>query len=369
MSSDDEVQVVVPWDAPPSRSLLATDSHRQPPIAADSHQQPPIAADSRRNSLSTSFDDEVQVVVPWETLLKQHPIYNTAFSIFSWKAHKSPPLDKKRTMLLNIVSQPVEGYFLRGTSQADDFKRLKKQCYAGWTSESVRNKLWTVMYTAEKLALLLVLREQVDMEKKVRASSRTCGASPTNDIKRAYRDLFAVYSTCLDSYNEKKRTEGCKSVRLPSLDRQLNGPLLQYKFPWNQANKDSDACPCCLHSMTMPVESRVEVNAKNRELRTKASENGGDGKFKAISALHGCYCYHNNCRGHEQGYGCTECKRKAADGETLIDCGPGVCGFDCVICDCDCKCVFQEHNRGKIGIGILQEDEAGGDGGGFKVWQ
>jgi len=28
-------------------------------------------------------------------------------------------------------------------------------------------------YTAEKLALLLVLREQVDSEKKVRASSRT----------------------------------------------------------------------------------------------------------------------------------------------------------------------------------------------------
>ena len=122
-------------------------------------------------------------------------------------------------MLLNIVSQPVEGYFLRGTSQAENFKLLKKQCNAGWTSETYRNKIWTALYTAEKLALLLVLREQVDMEKKVRASSRTGGASPTNDIKRAYRELFAVYSTCLDSYNETKRAEGCKSVRLPSLDR------------------------------------------------------------------------------------------------------------------------------------------------------
>ena len=128
------------------------------------------------------------MVVPWETLLKQHPVYNPAFSIFSGKAHKAPPLDKKRTMLLNIVSQPVEGYFLCGTSQADDFKRLKKQCHAGWTSESCRNKLWTVLYSVEKLALLLVLREQVDMEKKVRASSCTGEASPTNHIKQAYRE-------------------------------------------------------------------------------------------------------------------------------------------------------------------------------------
>jgi hypothetical protein len=81
----------------------------------------------------------------------------------------------------------------------------------------------------------------------------------------------------------------------------------------------------------MPIESHVEVNTKYCELHTKASVNGGGGKFKAVSALHGCYCYFNNCRGHEQGYGYTECERKAADGEAPIDRGPVVCGFDCVI--------------------------------------
>jgi hypothetical protein len=47
--------------------------------------------------------------------------------------------------------------------------------------------------------------------------------------------------------------------------------------------------------------------------------------------------------------------RKHADGETPIDRGPGVCGFDCVICNCDCKCVLQEHNRKKIAVGIARE--------------
>jgi hypothetical protein len=92
MSSDDEVQVVVPWDAPPSSM--------QPPALL-----PAIAVDSRRQpSIATNRDDEVQVVVPWDAQLKLSPIYVSAFDIFSGKGHKSPPLDTKRDMLLNIVA-------------------------------------------------------------------------------------------------------------------------------------------------------------------------------------------------------------------------------------------------------------------------
>ena len=43
-----------------------------------------------------SSDDEVQVVVPWETLLKQHPVYNSAFSIlralWGWSLSGMVPL-------------------------------------------------------------------------------------------------------------------------------------------------------------------------------------------------------------------------------------------------------------------------------------
>ena len=307
--------------------------------------------------MSFSDDDEVQVVVQWDAHLKLSPVYEPAFDIFNGKVHKSPPIDTKRTMLLNIVSRRLEEYFLRGTSQATDFEKLKKQCHAGWTSALGRNRVWTMPYTAEKLGLLLVLREQVNSEKKVRACSPRKGrASATNDLKRAFAKLYAAYGKSLQSYLETKRAEANRSVRLPSLDRQLTGTLLQYKFPWNQRKKDANGCPCCQHTSTMAVESNADVNAKNRELRTKASANGGDGKFTAASASHGCYCYSNNCRGHRAGFGCSECMRKYSDdGETPIDRGPGVCGFDCVICACDCKCVFQEHNRQKIAVGIARE--------------
>jgi hypothetical protein len=87
-------------------------------------------------------------------------------------------------MLLNIISQPLEEYFLCGTRQAEDFQLLKKQCYAGWTSALNRSRVWTVPYMAKKLALLLVLHDQVDSEKKVRASSRVGEASPTENLQR-----------------------------------------------------------------------------------------------------------------------------------------------------------------------------------------
>jgi hypothetical protein len=107
--------------------------------------------------------------------MKLHPVYKTVFDIFNGKAHKSPPIDVKRTMLLDIISRPLEEYFLRGTSQATDFEKLKKQCHAGWTSALGCNWVWTMPYMAEKLGLLLVLRKQVDSKKKVRASSARAG--------------------------------------------------------------------------------------------------------------------------------------------------------------------------------------------------
>ena len=67
-------------------------------------------------------------------------------------------------------------------------------------------------YTAEKLGLLLVLCEQVNSEKKVRASSREGGASATNDLKRAFTKLYAAYVKSLQSYLETKCAEANKSV-------------------------------------------------------------------------------------------------------------------------------------------------------------
>jgi hypothetical protein len=130
-----------------------------------------------------SSDDEVEVLVSWEALLKRSPVYEHAYDIFCGKAHKSPPIDKKHTMLMNIVSRPLEEYFLRGTRHAEDFQLLKMQCCAGWTSASNCSQVWTVPYMAKMLALLIVLRDQVDSKKKVRASSCVGEASPMNNLK------------------------------------------------------------------------------------------------------------------------------------------------------------------------------------------
>jgi hypothetical protein len=118
-------------------------------------------------------------------------------------------------------------------------------------------------YTAKKLALLLVLWDQVDSKKKIQASSHG-RAAPMSALKQAFKDLNAANKKSLVSYRKTKRTEASKSVCLPTLDSQLTEPLLQYMFPWNKLNRDPSACPCCGHSFTMLVELQVDVNVKNR---------------------------------------------------------------------------------------------------------
>ena len=55
-----------------------------------------------------SSDNEVEVVVPWDVPLKQSPIYVLAKEIFSRKAHKAPPINKKRTygVRLGVLTKP-----------------------------------------------------------------------------------------------------------------------------------------------------------------------------------------------------------------------------------------------------------------------
>ena len=83
-----------------------------------------------------------------------------------------------------------------------------------------------------KLALLLILCEEVDNEKKDRASARTLEVGtltpPMTNLKSAFRDLFSAYDLCLVLYIEAKRAKANKSVCLPSLDHQQTGPLRYY---------------------------------------------------------------------------------------------------------------------------------------------
>ena len=140
---------------------------------------------------------------------------------------------------------------------------------------AARVRIWTVPYTSKKLALLLVLRDQVNSAKKVRASPRAGMMSQMTDLKRAMRDLSDSYNKSLTSYTETKRAKANKSVHLPSLDRQLTGPLQQYDYTWSERKRDMNGCPRRPRISTMAVESQTDVKAKNRELRAKASAGGG----------------------------------------------------------------------------------------------
>ncbi len=97
--------------------------------------------------LTMSVDSDVKVVVD---ALRESETYVNAVGIFSGKAHKAPGLKEKRTMLLNIVTRPLEEYFLIGLSQHKEFKAIKAECMRGgipsvlvpdWVSSCVDHRL------------------------------------------------------------------------------------------------------------------------------------------------------------------------------------------------------------------------------------
>jgi hypothetical protein len=282
---------------------------------------------------------------------------------FGGRKYQSPVIGDMRKLLKDIVVESGELFFLRSSEQAKNFDRLKKQCLA-FASEDKRIKSWTTNYVPDKLALLLVLREQVDNEKKVAASreSHERSTTPMNKLKRAFTKLHNVYEKCLVLYMQDMQHEENKKSRLPSLDRQEIGARVQDLIQWDVTQKDPTSCPCCLHDFTMAIESKTAINKINKDRRLESQEVGGNGKFKSVSAKHACYCAIQNCQGDENGSGCEKCESLASKGVLPVDRGPGICGFDCNTCPCVCRVVFMEHNRQKIATGILREKKRLEDG-------
>jgi hypothetical protein len=68
--------------------------------------------------------------------------------------------------LLGFIDQPAIKYFRFGSPQVMAFKELKILCYAGWKTETLRKKKWTISFVAETLAILLVLHRQTEKGKE-----------------------------------------------------------------------------------------------------------------------------------------------------------------------------------------------------------
>jgi hypothetical protein len=217
-----------------------------------------------------------------------------------------------------------------------------------------------VRFVAEHLALLLVLRRQVKKEKEARLEveqstwSASKGVPKATPLKRAFRKLWAIYTTPLKLYTQAERDEEYVVHRTPSLSLQLTGARDQDHVPLEKWTKYESNCPVCTHAWTMPMQSHEDVNAANAWLRKASEANGGDEKFVATETKVGCYCYGQNCIGDKDGIGCWRCVDLAMkEGEFLADAvETGFCRFDCNICQCSCQATFKENKRHTIANGL-----------------
>ncbi len=111
---------------------------------------------------------EVQVVTLWDKEARNEDIYKVAYSIFSRKRFDSPSLTVMRVWLVIFVAKLPQDFFLNGSRQIENFKLLMNACRFPTLSKKSRAKKWTCNFVADKLAILLVLRQQVMDEREER---------------------------------------------------------------------------------------------------------------------------------------------------------------------------------------------------------
>ena len=324
---------------------------------------------------------DVEEVIHWDRELRRTSTFVTAVMILSGRAYSSPTLADQQKVLLRFVDEPAEIYFKRNSTQASAFKNIMFDCKSGWKpgqTEAARmaniKKKWKVRFVAEQLALLLVLRRQVEKAKKEKeeieqqrtlrsesASASAGGVPKNNALKRAFFKLWKMYETPLKNYvvAEKKRENA--TYRTPSLSFQLNGQRAQDLVPWGTWLKCPANCPSCGHTSTMPLQSPKEVVAENARRRAAADAiDGGDGKIKGVVDKSGCYCFFQNCFGDEDGIGCWRCFELARTTKSDEDAQPsgemaqGICRFECDVCRCDCQVTFDECKRQTIATGLTK---------------
>ena len=109
-----------------------------------------------------SVGSNVDEIVQWDRELLQTKTYTTASTILvSNHKYDGPKVDNQRKLLLRFIDCPVDDYFKRRSKEAKAFNELKAACKRGWKTETLRAKVWNLRFVANKLALLLVLRRQV----------------------------------------------------------------------------------------------------------------------------------------------------------------------------------------------------------------
>ena len=96
-------------------------------------------------------------VVQWDCSLSSTKTFKTAVLILSGRKFESPNLESLQKILHLFLNEPTSDYFKKKSSHATAFENIQAACKAGWKSEAMRKKKWSVCFTAEHLAFLLVL--------------------------------------------------------------------------------------------------------------------------------------------------------------------------------------------------------------------
>ena len=173
-------------------------------------------------------------------------------------------------------------------------------------------------FVANKLALLLVLRRQVQKKNEenktnqavTRAQKSVHRTLKATDLKRAFIKLWGAYEKSLKNYVEAEKKISNILHSTPSLSYQINGKCAQDLVPWMSWTKCQSNCPACTHVLTMPLQSRAISNAEDARRRAVTEADGGDGGFEPAYTKIGCYCYEQNCFGNEDDIGCRWPRRR-----------------------------------------------------------
>jgi hypothetical protein len=97
-----------------------------------------------------SDPNEVQVISLWDKEARKEDVYKIAYCIFSRKKFGSPSVTVMRDWLEVFMMALPQDFFLNDLKQIDNFKK------------------WTTDFVVDKLAILLVLCQQVVDEREER---------------------------------------------------------------------------------------------------------------------------------------------------------------------------------------------------------
>ncbi len=127
------------------------------------------------------------------------------------------------------MTESPQDFFLNGLKQIDNFKQLMNVCRMPTLSKTSRIKKWTTDFVADKLAILLVLRQQVVDEREEQKQSGSVGhyAQPRKIFWQTFAALHTKYVECEQRYAEDQRVDMNRREQMPSLNYQAKGACLQ----------------------------------------------------------------------------------------------------------------------------------------------